>query len=46
MRILMVNLIGFSNINYVKHQEWTDMLIEKQGFLSLESFMPADCTEQ
>jgi hypothetical protein len=22
------------------------MLIEKQGFLSLESFMPADCTEQ
>jgi hypothetical protein len=46
MRILMVNLIGFSNINYIKHQEWTDMLIEKQGLLSLQSFMPSDSAAQ
>ncbi|PNF36953.1 hypothetical protein B7P43_G08036 [Cryptotermes secundus] len=46
MRILMVNLIGFSNINYIKHQQWTDMLIEKQGLLSLQSFTPSDSAAQ
>jgi hypothetical protein len=38
MRVLMVNLIGFSSINYIKHQKWTDILIEKQGLLSMQSF--------
>ncbi|XP_069670612.1 uncharacterized protein [Periplaneta americana] len=37
MRMLMINLIAFSNVNYIKHPEWTDILLNKQTIVTDES---------
>jgi len=46
MRFLMVNLLSASNIDYMQHPEWTKVLGEMQGFVSVESFMPSDTEKQ
>ena len=46
MRFLMVNLLSASNIDYMQHPEWTKVLGEMQGFVSVESFMPSDTETQ
>jgi len=42
----MVNLLSASNIDYTEHPEWTKVLSEMQGFMSVESLMPSDTETQ
>jgi hypothetical protein len=46
MRLLMVQLVSLSKIDYMQHPEWTKVLCEMQGFMSLESFMPSGAKTQ
>ncbi|XP_021936271.1 uncharacterized protein LOC110837918 isoform X2 [Zootermopsis nevadensis] len=46
MRMLMTNLLSISNTDYIKHQEWTNILIEKQGFISVETLMASNTAVQ
>jgi hypothetical protein len=45
-QFLMVNLLSASNIDYMQHPEWTKVLVEMQGFMSVESFMPSGTKTQ
>jgi len=46
MRFLMVNLLSASNIDYMQHPEWTKVLGEMQGLMSVESFTPSGAKTQ
>jgi hypothetical protein len=46
MRFLMVNLLSASNTDYKQHPEWTKMLVEMQGVISVESLTPSGTEKQ